>query len=421
MAASSKRDSMVSCAPSAGATVIACIIPVTDASGLITKRLSAAVRRGGVDVVAGRHQHRVERVHDALRARRRARGEDHHRRLVGIATRRRRAGDRLGGTDRVDREPARPPTSTVGREQRLRARARPTARSRRRCRAPARRPALVGRDHHQRAEPQHARGSRRPRRRRCRRARTPRRRRRRPRAAARRPRRRPRRRARRRSANDPARRPPPAPGRGRAASRDEVDRLGAPVPGGAEPCAHVPPPAARGVPGQVVTASSLGAPPAPMTTRERQTRIRRGMLRSPAAMERDPAVPADRVGAGRAGRRAVGRPRAARRRPRPLAHRPPAARRRRRRRRRPRARAASAPARSSRGSCPTTLETMVVMVALGAPRRGPEPAHPDPARARGRLHHRPGRHRGVDHHRAVARVRPRRRWRAISPPSRASP
>ena len=43
-----------------------------------------------------------------------------------------------------------------------------------------------------------------------------------------------------------------------------------------------------------------------------------------------------------------------------------------------------------------------------AARRGAEPAHPDPARARGRLHHPPGRHRGDDHHRAVARVRSRR-------------
>ena len=43
MATSSKRDSMVTCAPSDGATVIACSIPVTDASGLITKMLSAAV------------------------------------------------------------------------------------------------------------------------------------------------------------------------------------------------------------------------------------------------------------------------------------------------------------------------------------------------------------------------------------------
>ena len=43
MAASSNRCSMVSCAPTSGATVIACSIPVTDANGLITNRLSAAV------------------------------------------------------------------------------------------------------------------------------------------------------------------------------------------------------------------------------------------------------------------------------------------------------------------------------------------------------------------------------------------
>ena len=45
VATSSKRDSIVTCAPSVGAIVIACNIPVTDASGLIMKMLSAAVRR----------------------------------------------------------------------------------------------------------------------------------------------------------------------------------------------------------------------------------------------------------------------------------------------------------------------------------------------------------------------------------------
>ena len=45
VATSSKRDSSVACPPRVGAIVIACSIPVTDASGLIMKMLSAAVRR----------------------------------------------------------------------------------------------------------------------------------------------------------------------------------------------------------------------------------------------------------------------------------------------------------------------------------------------------------------------------------------
>ena len=76
--------------------------------------------RRGVDVVARRHQHRVQRVHHALGARRRARREDHHRRLVGIPRRGRRPHHRLGVPDGGHGRPARrAAVVAVGRDQRV--------------------------------------------------------------------------------------------------------------------------------------------------------------------------------------------------------------------------------------------------------------------------------------------------------------
>ena len=156
---------------------------------------------------------------------------------------------------------------------------------------------------------------------------------------------------------------PPGPGRGAPRrARGRPDRCASARRRGTAP--RAPPRAPRRAPVRswlLCTSTPPFAIAAP--DRERRPRIRRGMLRSPARGG-DPAVPGDRVGAGRAGRRAVGRPRAPRRRPRPVAHRAPAARRRRRRSPPTSRRAASAPAPIVSWQLPTTLETMVVMVAL---------------------------------------------------------
>ena len=379
MATSSNRDSMVSCPPSEGATVIACIIPVTDASGLITKRLSAAVRHGGVDVVAGRDQHGVQRVHDALRPRRRPRGEDHHRRLVGIPARsgRRRRPVRRhrscrSGANALDQAHA-PSGATTSGASTIAGAVAATMSS-----YLGAAPALVGATITARRAAAR-RGSRPPRRCRWRRARTPRRRRTIPSArsastapstAAS---------ARRRSANARAPQPPPAPGRGER-RRPPGRPARCPTTGGAGIAARGRRPGGR-------RSRSTGAHP----PRECGTRDSERHVTVAAAWSRIPAVPGHDLGTGRAGRRAVGGSRRARRRPRPLAHRPPAPRRGRRASPPISARAASAAGTIVSWQLPDDARDDGGDGRAGAPRRGAEPAHPDPARARGRLHHPPGR------------------------------
>ena len=140
--------------------------------------------------------------------------------------------------------------------------------------------------------------------------------------------------------------------------------------------------------------------------RERGLRIRRGMLRSPVRGDAS-AVPRDAVGAGRAGRAAMARPRAPRRRPRPVVDRATTAGGRVGGRRR------SLDARHLGGNRRVVAAADHARDdgAEGRARtagRGAEPAGPDPARAGGRVHHPAGGHRGDDHDGALARVRPRR-------------
>ena len=158
VATSSKRDSIVTCAPSVGATVIACNMPVTDANGLIMKMLSPAVRPASSMKLRVRDQHRVQGVDDPFRPRRGARGEDDHRGLVGIAGRRGPARHRRCVTDDLDRKPVR--FSGVGSGVSI-----GVGEQRRWCEHEARPghghdvahlrgPGAGGRDHHQGAEPQ---------------------------------------------------------------------------------------------------------------------------------------------------------------------------------------------------------------------------------------------------------------------------
>ena len=167
-----------------------------------------------LDEVAGRDQHRVERVDDSLGTRRGARGEDHHRRLVGVPA-------RMMHRRMCWSPPARPAwhhrwcrSRATARRRRGRrgrtseARARPAAASPPRCRAPAptRRSWAPPSPAHRVAA---RRGWRRPTRGRCRRAGTPDRPARRRRRGARARRRRRRGRAARSSPHAPAPRPPP--------------------------------------------------------------------------------------------------------------------------------------------------------------------------------------------------------------------